>query len=146
MFEKILYPTDFSEVSEKALGYVKKLREAGTKEIVVLHVIDQNEIASIRRAGVYAGINEELEKIVEENAKKEMKTVETELKKSGFDVKARIEIGIPFREILRFEEDEGISATVLGSHGRSCIKEMFLGSVSEQVIRGSNKPVLVVRR
>ena len=146
MFKKILYPTDFSEVSEKALGYVKKLREAGTKEVVVLHVIDQNEIASIRRAGVYAGINEELEKIVEENAKEEMKAVETELKKSGFDVKARIEIGIPFREILRFEEDKGVSATVLGSHGRSCIKEMFLGSVAEQVIRGSNKPVLVVRR
>ena len=41
---KILYPTDFSEPSKKAIRYVKKLREAGTKEIIILHVIDEHEL------------------------------------------------------------------------------------------------------
>jgi len=40
MFEKILYPTDFSDVSKKALDYIEQLKEAGTKEVIVLHVID----------------------------------------------------------------------------------------------------------
>ena len=40
MFRKILYPTDFSDVSYKALDYVKQLKDVGTEEVVVLHVID----------------------------------------------------------------------------------------------------------
>jgi nucleotide-binding universal stress UspA family protein len=68
------------------------------------------------------------------------------LKKSGFNVKTRIDKGIPFREILKAEQEEDISVVVIGSHGASCIAEMFLGSCSEKVIRKSTKPVLVVRR
>ena len=41
MFEKILFPTDFSDVSRKSLEYIKKLKEAGTKEVIVLHVVDE---------------------------------------------------------------------------------------------------------
>jgi len=47
MFEKILYPTDFSDASKKALDYIKQLKGAGTKEVVVLHVIDEREIEHI---------------------------------------------------------------------------------------------------
>jgi nucleotide-binding universal stress UspA family protein len=68
------------------------------------------------------------------------------LKKSGFNVKTRIDKGVPFREILKAEQEEDISVVVIGSHGVSCIEEMFLGSCSEKVIRKSRKPVLVVRR
>ena len=41
MFHKILFPTDFSEVSNKALECVKGLKECGAKEVILLHVIDQ---------------------------------------------------------------------------------------------------------
>ena len=44
MFSKILHPTDFSEPSTKAIEYVKKLKEAGTIEVIVLHVIDEHEL------------------------------------------------------------------------------------------------------
>ena len=44
MFTRILYPTDFSDCSEKALEYVKKLKEAGTREVIVFHVIDERDI------------------------------------------------------------------------------------------------------
>ena len=40
MFKKVLFPTDFSEVSEKALRYIKELTKSGLKEVVVLHVVD----------------------------------------------------------------------------------------------------------
>lgn len=146
MFEKILYPTDFSDVSKKALDYIKRLKEAGTKEVIVLHVIDEREVASVSQyAGAYLN-DKEVEKVREESVKEELKAIESELRKSGFDVKVRIEQGIPFRDILRVEEEEKVSGTVIGSHGKSCIAEMLLGSVSEKVIRKSNKPVLIVRR
>jgi len=146
MFEKILYPTDFSDVSKKALEYIKKLKMAGTKEVIVLHVIDEREIEHISHLADVSLDIKRLEKEREEYAQKEMGAIEAELKESGFDIKTRIEKGIPFRDILRVEEEEDISVVVIGSHGKSCINEMLLGSVSEKVIRKSNKPVLVVRR
>ena len=68
------------------------------------------------------------------------------MKESGFDVKVRIERRIPLREILRVEEEEGVSVIIIGSHGKTNIEEMLLGSVSEKVIRRTQKPVLVVKR
>jgi len=47
MFKKVLYPTDFSDCATKALEYVKKLREAGTEEVVLVHVIDVREIEAM---------------------------------------------------------------------------------------------------
>jgi len=146
MFEKILYPTDFSDVSKKAMGFIKQLKGAGTKEVVVFHVIDERIIDRIQHHSE-GGINvEELGKKMEENAQEEISAIEGELKKSGFNVKTRIDKGVPFREILKAEQEEDISVVVIGSHGVSCIEEMFLGSCSEKVIRKSSKPVLVVRR
>ena len=150
MFEKILYPTDFSDASKEALDYVKQLKEAGAKEVVVLHVIDDREIPAFLgpdEGALISGM--QLEKIItmmEESAKEEARATAAELKKSGFDVKVRIEKGIPFRDILRVEEEEGVSVIVIGSHGKSVVKEMLLGSVSETVMRKSRKPVLVIKR
>jgi nucleotide-binding universal stress UspA family protein len=146
MFEKILYPTDFSDVSKKALGYIKTLKDAGAKEVIVFHIIDEREINHIAHLSE-ASINiEELEKKREEHAREEIGVIEKELKKSGFTVKTMIKKGVPFIDILKAEEEENISVVVIGSHGKSCISEMLLGSVSEKVIRKSSKPVLVVRR
>ena len=142
MFETILYPTDFSDVSKKALGYCKKLKDAGTKKIVLLHVIELDSgIKSLP-----AKFREELERLLAEAARKEMALLESELKGSGFDVKSRIEMGNPFREILKVEEEENVSAIVIGSHGKSNVKEIVMGSVSENVARKSKKPVLVIKR
>ena len=147
MFKKILYPTDFSDVSKKALDYIKQLKGAGTQEVVVLHVIDEREIEHIAHLAELNVSIEELENRREEYAKEEMKAIEAELKSSGFKVKTEIEKGVPFRDILKAEEQEAdVSVVVLGSHGKSCVTEMLLGSVSEKVVRKSSKPVLVVRR
>ncbi len=145
MFDKILYPTDFSDVAKNALGYITKLKEAGGKEVIVLHVIDERAIGDICLLYPSRGSVEMVRRIKEE-ACKEMDKIAAKLMQEGFEVKLRIERGIPLTEILRVEQEEGVSITVLGSHGKSNVKEMLLGSVSEKVIRKSAKPVLVVKR
>ena len=144
MLEKILFPTDFSDVSKKALGYIKQLKQAGIKEVIVLHVIDERELDTIFQHSAVRF--EDIVRSIRADAKKEMDAFESELKEDGFIVKVKIERGIPFQIILRVEEEEGVSAIIIGSHGKSNIKEMLLGSVSEKVIRKSKKPVLVVKR
>jgi nucleotide-binding universal stress UspA family protein len=144
MFKKILYPTDFSDVSKKAIDYIKQLKEGGSETVIVLHVIDQRGIQAIEQ---YATANSlELEKRIMDDAKQELKAIEGELKKCGFKVKSMIQTGIPLREILKAEEKENVSVIVLGSHGKSNLEEMFLGSVSEKVARKCKSPVLIVKR
>ena len=144
MFKKILYPTDFSDVSKKPLNYLKQLMDAGAKEVIVLHVIDERKIEAIALYGT-GGSYVFIDKMREE-AKTEISSIEKELKKCGFEVKVRIETGVPLKEILRVEEEEKVSLIVIGSHGKTNIKEMLIGSVSEKVIRRAKNPVLVIKR
>ena len=145
MFQKILYPTDFSDVSKKALDYIKQLKESGANEVVVLHVLDQRATDALHRFMEDRKLQQ-----LKENRKKEaakmLTGIEKELKKASLTVKTIIKTGVPVREILRVEKEEDVSVMVIGSHGMSNLEEIFLGSVSEKVIRRCTKPVLVIKR
>ena len=145
MFKKILYPTDFSDVSKKAIDYIKQLRERGSETVIVLHVINQRGMQAVERYA--SGNSMEIEQRIMDDAKQQIKVIEDELKKSGFKVKSMIKTGIPVREILKAEEkEENVSVIVIGSHGKSNLEEIFLGSVSEKVSRKCKSPVLIVKR
>ena len=150
MFEKILYPTDFSDVSKKALAFIMGMREAGAKEVVVLRVIDQRRTEYVHGIS-WAGKDEitffdRVNKQLEQEATEELKPIKSKLRAAGFTVKLRVERGVPRVKILEVEKEEDVSVTVLGSHGRSNVAEMLLGSVSEHVIRHCKKPVIVIKR
>jgi nucleotide-binding universal stress UspA family protein len=144
MFKKILYPTDFSDVSKKAIDYIKQLREGGSETVIVLHVINERGMRAIERYAT--GNSLEIEQRIMDEAKQELKIIEDDLKKIGFKVKTMIRRGVPFLEILKVEEKENISVIVIGSHGKSNLEEMFLGAVSEKVSRKCKSPVLIVKR
>lgn len=144
MFTRILYPTDFSDVSKKALAYIKQLKEAGTKEIIVLHVIDERQIEAVVLYG--RGNSRVFVDTMEREARREVAAIEKELRDYGFVVSSIVTAGIPLREIVKVEEDEKASLVVIGSHGKTNLKEMLIGSVSEKVIRRSKSPVLVIKR
>jgi len=144
MFKKILYPTDFSDVSKKALASLSDLKTTDEQEVVVIHVIDSRNLDAMAQY-VPADLlktQEALEKLAWEEAR----AITDQLEQVGFTVTVRIEEGIPSRNILEAEIDAGVSCIVIGSHGVSNIKEMFLGSVSEKVIRKAKNPVIVIKR
>jgi len=144
MFDRILYPTDFSDVAMKALSYVKQLKDAGAKEVTVLHVIDERSlVGTVHDVFIdFMAIENELRKIADEECNK----IVAQLREKGLNAKFKIEKGIPFLEILKVAREEDVSLTVIGSHGKSNVEEMLLGSVSEAVIRKAVRPVLVVKR
>jgi len=145
MFDKILYPTDFSKISGKGLAFVERLQEAGTKDVILLHVMDPRSFEILK---TYE--SEFMAKSVEENMKKSslerLNKISEQLRNKGLTVKVRLEKGVPFSVILKVSEEEDVSAIIVGSHGVSNVAEMLLGSVSEKVIRKSKKAVLVVKR
>ncbi len=144
MFKKILYPTDFSDVSKNAIEYIKQLKKGGTETVILLHVIDQRSIQTIDQ---YARSNSlKLEQKIMVQAEKDLEEIEGNLKQSGFRVKTLLPTGFPVREILKAEKEEDVSIIVIGSHGKSNLEEMFLGSVSEKVARKCKKPILIIKR
>ena len=154
MFTKILYPTDFSDTAGKSLQYIKELRKTGAQKVVLLNVIHQrilDSLESIHKAvyfqdGRYEEDCEAALQKLEEERRKKMVPLVTELEAAGFEVIVRIEKGHPATEILKVEKDEAVSAIVMGSHGRSDIVEALIGTVSGKVVRRSATPVLLVKR
>lgn len=146
MFKKILYPTDFSDVAAKATDYIKQLKEAGAQEVVILHVINQRIIDGLKR---HATLDKDIllwQKKAQEIAQESLIEMSKELENIGFKVRHIITTGFPWREILEVEGKENPSLIVIGSHGRSNLSDMFLGGVSDRVIRKSKGPVMVIKR
>ena len=147
MFRKILFPIDFSDTSKQVIPYLKYLQGigkiAGTEEVVILHVVD----TCIRFPALCAAAEycKTIDRMMIE-AEKQASEVAKTLNDAGIKTSVRIEHGWPLREILRVEIEEDVELIVIGSHGRSNMEEMLLGSVSENVIRQAKGPVLVVKR
>ena len=147
MFRKILYPTDFSDVSKNVLGFLKQFKSCGVEEIFVLHVIDKMDVQfSYLYLLDEASPGEDLERRLKGEAERELKKIEGKLKDWGFKVSSRTVFGIPIKEILGAEKKNDISLVVIGPHGKSNLEEMLLGSVSENIIRKCKNPVMVVKR
>jgi len=147
MFKKILYPTDFSRVAYKALNYVKKLKEAGAEEVIILHVIENYDLELMVTACEWKEdkTDECIKKVEDDLKEKSLKTMESLGKETGLKFKSLIRYGKPFHQIVTVAEEELVSLIVMGSHGRGEFAELLVGSVTENVIRHTKKPVLVAR-
>ena len=144
MFKKILFPTDFSDVSDKAFDYITSLKDVGAETVVIIHVIDQRSISVLYNKATMNYLKMEQEMIA--RATRSLEELAYLLEDYGFEVKSLLKTGFPVIEILNAEKEENVSIIVIGSHGKSNLKELFLGSVSEKVIRKCEKPVFVVKR
>jgi nucleotide-binding universal stress UspA family protein len=159
VFKTILYPTDFSDVARKALDFIKQLRHSGAQEIVILHVVDERLVVPPEMLE-FIGTEEEEAPIsgtdlssvfpsqrgLGREIEARLRTIEDELQGLGFTVESRVVHGVPLREILKLEREEAISVIVMGSHGKSNVEEMLLGSVSEKVVRKCRSPILIIKR
>ncbi|HDR74330.1 MAG TPA: universal stress protein [Methanoculleus sp.] len=150
-FEKVLFATDFSAVSARAQAQVLALREAGCEEVVLVHVIDVREIATVLAEPAGVGeVEGRFETMILErmrnHAEQQLKEATVVLEEQGLRVRPHLIEGIPAQEIVRLADAHEVSLIVVGSHGRSNLSQILLGSVSENVLRHARQPVLVVRR
>jgi nucleotide-binding universal stress UspA family protein len=69
-----------------------------------------------------------------------------DLRQRGMKASYRVQVGVPFEEIVRVAGEERADMIVMGTHGRSGLNRALLGSVAERVIRLAPCPVLTVRQ
>jgi nucleotide-binding universal stress UspA family protein len=139
MFKKILYPTDFSPVASRALPYVRQLKATGSNQVILLHIIEAKATAGV-------SLDAFPDEKTKEEAHEKLESVKSELIQEGFDVEVKLRIGVPSDEILRLEEEENVSVTIMGSHGTSNLKDMIMGSVTKKVVGKCKNPILVIKR
>ncbi len=151
LFEKVLYSTDFSPLAEYAFNYVKKLKEAGAKEVIVVHVVDDLSIelsdgADLLREKELFKILPEVDQEYVTSIVERLEAIKQELEKEELSVKLYLKYGNISRQIVKVADKENVRLIVMGAHGKGLLTEIILGSVSTDVIRNANCPVLIVKK
>lgn len=137
--ESVLVPIDGSQQAEAALDHADKAFPDA--HIVLVHVIDPVD-AGYDPESVVPGYSEEWYATHKEDAQD---LFEQARERTGRAFETTVEVGRPAREIVAYAENEEVDHVVMGSHGRSGVARIVLGSVAETVVRRSPVPVTVVR-
>ena len=140
--KKILCPVDFSEISANALEYAVFLGSHHHAELFLLHVVEQ--LYEFENYQILVFTPQELAENMEKHAYEELNKLTEQLKKT-ITVKAVVRQGKAFVEIVREAKEKDVDMIVMGSHGRTGISHILMGSVAERVVRKANCPVLIVR-
>ena len=147
-FTKIVAATDFSEDSKLALSFAEELARKFSADLIVLHV-DQPlapvmmtpELGPAMDVGAMGRIAEEQRLL----AQRELDKIAGRLRDGGLKVKSLLKVGSPFLEILHTAQNEGADLIVLGTHGRTGLAHVLMGSVAERVVQKAPCPVLTIR-
>ena len=144
--KKILCPFDFSENSQEALQYaIHLMLKDDDATLYLVHVVDS-------RVFDYSGpmyeqevplMKVELDQSTREQLEKKL------LAEVPEEIQNRVEttilFGVPFLEIIMAARDKNIDLIVIGTHGRTGLAHMIIGSVAEKVVRKAPCPVLSVK-
>jgi universal stress protein A len=129
--QAILHPTDFSEASRPAYRLACTLAKAHGARLVLVHILPKAPAGSL-----------------DTEARKEQAWkcfVQLPPPSPCVPVEHRVLEGDPTEEILRIAREEPYEEIILGTHGRTGLSRILLGSVAEQILRRANQSVIVVK-
>jgi nucleotide-binding universal stress UspA family protein len=141
---KILYPTDFSDLSLVALKYAKSFAEQYGAQLHCLHVIDESYQYWLAMGPDGVPVGPDINQMLQAS-QEQMNALANEQFTDIPKVVTKVITGKPFVEIIRYAREQAIDMIVIATHGRSGLKHVLMGSVAERVVRKAPCPVLTVR-
>lgn len=138
--DKILVPVDISEKNYRSLEYALDIAGKTGSRITILYILaiphNTNEIPPKVIDEMVKGANDELQELVSDSSEKV----------KNLSINKKLVIGLsPSKRIIEYAKKNKFNLIVLNSHNRGGIERFFLGSVAEDVIRGSGCPVFTVK-
>jgi nucleotide-binding universal stress UspA family protein len=146
MFNRILVPTDFSPPSDAALEYARILASKFGSTLRILHVVDDPSASSDFVSDGFAPSTEEIQDALAAHARKRLEHLMTSVDRLRFHAYVDAVVGTPAAAIIDYAGSTGTSLIVMGTHGRTGMAHLLMGSVAEQVVRTAPCPVLTVRQ
>jgi nucleotide-binding universal stress UspA family protein len=138
MFRKILYVTAFEKFYQDVLSCAMSLKIAGAEEVVLLHVVYSTEFPKAHE-GYFLKLADTLRNLLSDRMDEAAALVEA----AGMKAKKRIELGVPYQEILRVAKEENVSLIVAGRERKGFLNEAFVGSITDKIIRHGTTPVYI---
>ncbi|HHQ4643009.1 TPA: universal stress protein [Aeromonas veronii] len=137
----LLCPVDFSQMSRAVLDYAVFMAQSHQAQLKLIHVVDQlHGFDSYKILHMTAiEITHEMERQARTQLKELVATLQIP---ATFDIR----FGRAADEIVIQAKEDEVELIVMGSHGRSGISHLLVGSVAESVVRHAPCPVLVVRQ
>jgi nucleotide-binding universal stress UspA family protein len=141
---RILVPIDFSESGRVIFDYALDVARDRGAEVLLLHVVGIPVAPFDPAYGVAADPRLLLE--LQAGAEKGLADLAATVRPGDrVAVRTKVVTGAPSREIVREAREGGADLVVIGTHGRTGLRHVFLGSVAENVVRLCPCPVLTVR-
>ena len=144
MTRRIVHASDFSKASGAAFKQAVELAKAQRAELMLVHVVSP----TVPVAGdgyVSPKMYEEIAASTRAWAQKQLTKLVTKAKQAGVRAKGFVLEGSAHDQIVRFGKSKHADLMVLGTHGRSGLAKLFLGSVASRVVTAATCPVLTVR-
>lgn len=147
MFTHILFPTDGSELSDKAAARVMELARVHGGRVTAISVIQPFPFMTLSGdSGIVAPDAEVYESQMERAARDNVNKVAAAASASGVPFEGLVALSpSPYQEIVAAAEKHGCDAIVMASHGRKGLNKLFLGSETQKVLAHTQLPVLVLR-
>jgi nucleotide-binding universal stress UspA family protein len=159
--KKILVPIDYSDYSEQALQWGGSLAQKYEATLVLLHVIPKGA-EEVHREGasfmypplayykpmMTSSQSSSVQPLIidlHEKACTQLRDFAANLLADLPPVQEKVTVGKPAAEILRVARDDGVDLIVMGTHGRTGVRHLLLGSVAEEVMRHAPCPVFTLR-
>ena len=136
LLRHLLFPADFSGISERALGYIERLGPKGVGRVTMLHALN---------VPLHEAYPPGYREWAEAAARDRLEQWHKRLTQAGLSrVEAVYDPGHPLPAILDALKSQDISLIIMGTQGRGFIREIFLGSVAHNVCRLAPCPVLLI--
>lgn len=131
MFKTIMVPTDGSKNARKAEDVAISIARNFQAKLMVVHIIDEKLIYPFE--------------VLEEDGEKILKRATIKGKDQGVDVQQVLIVGNPTHDMAKIVEKTGADLVVIGTHGKSGLQKLLMGSVAENTIKTVKIPVLLVK-
>ena len=138
-FKKILIPTDGSEANNEAVEKGLSLARLMGARATILFVVDTSSFIDILPDELVTNITS----IMEKQGNEYINEIIEEADELGVETEKKITTGHPAQEIIN--ESENHDMIVIGTHGRSGLSRIFLGSTAEKVVRHAKCPVMLIK-
>jgi len=139
---RILAPVDFSTGSEASVEYAAALAQALQARVTLLHVYPMPDLMSGIVPGADNAADAERDRTFAQEWLDKLR-VETQ-KNRGIEIDSVLVHGSAAREIISFSSSGGFDMVVMGTHGRTGLRHVLMGSVAEQVVRRARCPILTI--
>jgi nucleotide-binding universal stress UspA family protein len=138
----VLYATDFSRASRPAFARALDLARHHRARLVLLHILmPPSPFLGDELPASFVDLQVRARREVE----RRLATLVGQAKKAGIRVETELTEGVPSEEILRAARRQRADLIVMGTHGRTGLGRVFMGSVAERVLQRATCPVLTVR-